>query len=173
MLATPHMMTGAAIGKGVRRARIALPLAFGSHFLLDAIPHLDGHALYGVPGGRITRGEALVTIVDVVVGVALVLWAVGRQPGRKTMLWAAFAAIVIDLVDNVPPFSRWFRACPGLASVSAFHHGIQTDLTRSQWVLGFGTQIAVLIVVLWVVRVWRARVSPVPSVPQAQGGVTR
>jgi hypothetical protein len=162
MIGTPHMMTGAAIGKIARRPQIALPAAFASHFVLDAIPHLDQHALFGVAGGRVTVGEAWATVVDVFLGVTLVLWAVGRQPGRRTMLWAAFMAIVIDLVDNVPPFSHWFRGWAGTLWLSRFHHGIQIHMTRSQWVIGFGTQIVVFAAALWVVRCWKrsaARIS--------------
>lgn len=39
MTATNHALTGAAIALAVKRPELALPLAFVSHFVLDAIPH--------------------------------------------------------------------------------------------------------------------------------------
>src|SRR5947199_309584 len=41
MLATPHLVTGAAIGKVLKRPALAWPVAFASYFLLDHVPHLD------------------------------------------------------------------------------------------------------------------------------------
>ena len=155
MLATPHMITGAAIGKMTRRLWIALPLAFVSHFALDFIPHLDSHGLFGVKGGGPTPAEAGMAALDTVFGIALVMWAVGRQPGRRTMLLAALCAAVIDLADNVPPWGPHFQAWPGTAWLSAFHHGHSHGLAADHWLLGLGTQIAVMVLALWIVLAWK------------------
>lgn len=172
MLGTPHMMTGAAIGKIVRRPHLALPLAFSSHFLLDSIPHMDEHALFGVAGVRVTLGEVSVAVLDVIGGIALLLWAIGRHPGRRTMLWAAFMAVVIDLADNVPPFRGWFRAWPGTSWLSAFHHGIQIDMPRTQWPLGLGTQVVALALAFWAVRMWKRHETPARPALQAGAGLS-
>lgn len=39
MTATNHALTGAAIALAVKKPELAIPLAFLSHFVLDAIPH--------------------------------------------------------------------------------------------------------------------------------------
>jgi hypothetical protein len=145
------MVTGAAIGKSVRPFWLAAVAAFASHFLLDFIPHSDTHSLFGGPGG-VTRAEVIGTLVDVVLGVALVLWATARQPWRRAAIWAAFAAVVIDLVDNVPPWGPHFQTWAGTAWLSAFHHGIQHNLPRAEWPLGIGIQIVFLAAALWVIR---------------------
>jgi hypothetical protein len=72
MMATPHMMAGAAIGKAVGRPWVALPIAFVSHFLLDAVPHLDSATLYGVKHAGPTVPEAAIAIADFVLGCLLV-----------------------------------------------------------------------------------------------------
>ena len=41
MTATNHALTGAAIALSVKSPVLAIPLAFVSHFLLDAIPHYN------------------------------------------------------------------------------------------------------------------------------------
>jgi hypothetical protein len=43
MIATNHALTGAAIVLTVKQPALALPLAFLSHFILDAIPHFGIH----------------------------------------------------------------------------------------------------------------------------------
>ena len=54
MMATPHMVAGAAIGRLLRRPWLAYPAAFVSHFLLDIVPHIDSHALFGADHGGLT-----------------------------------------------------------------------------------------------------------------------
>jgi hypothetical protein len=149
VLAAPHILAGAALAKVVRRPWLAVAVAFGSHFLLDIVPHIDSHGLFGVRRGGPTRGEALSALVDVAIGTALVLAMVSKQPRRRAMIAAAFAAIVLDLVDNVPPWGPYFQAWGGTAWLSAFHHGIQHNLTRAQWPLGIATQLPVIVLAVW------------------------
>lgn len=39
MTSTNHVMTGAVIAVAVKQPALAIPLAFASHFVLDAVPH--------------------------------------------------------------------------------------------------------------------------------------
>ena len=41
MTATNHALTGAAIALAVKKPEFAIPLAFISHFVLDALPHYE------------------------------------------------------------------------------------------------------------------------------------
>ena len=154
MLATPHMAAGAAIGKLLRKPSLAYPAAFASHFLLDRVPHLDSHRLFGRATAGVTTGEVTMAAIDTVAGIALVFWASREQPLRRVILGAALFGILIDLIDNVPPWGDWFSAWPGTAWLSTFHHAFQHNVARDQWLLGFGTQIAVVAVSLWVLRAW-------------------
>ena len=43
MLETPHVIVGAAIAYKVVNPALALPLALGSHFILDITPHWNPH----------------------------------------------------------------------------------------------------------------------------------
>lgn len=43
MTATNHALTGAIVAMAVKQPVIALPLAFLSHYILDAIPHFGIH----------------------------------------------------------------------------------------------------------------------------------
>ena len=71
-------------------------------------------------------------------------------PPFRLLLWGGFCGIVLDLVDNVPPWGPHFQTWAGTAWFSAFHHGIQHNLTPAQWPLGFATQAAVVALAVWV-----------------------
>jgi hypothetical protein len=159
MMATPHMMAGAAIGKTLRRPWLALPAAFLSHFLLDAVPHLDSHYLFGVEQGGPTVPEAAVAVADFVFGCWFVAWLVRGRRDRKLLLAAALCAIVIDLVDNVPPWGVWFSAWPVTAGLSEFHHALQVNVAWGGYPLGIATQVVTMGIALW--ALWpRARWQP-------------
>ena len=149
MMATPHMMAGAIIGRGLRRPWLAWPAAFGSHFFLDFAPHLDSHALFGAEHGGPTFLEAAIGIPDFVLGALLIGWLVWREPDRRVVLGGALFAILIDLIEDVPPFGPWFKSWPLTAWLSQFHHSFQHNVTPAQWYLGVGTQVVVVAVALW------------------------
>ena len=149
MMATPHMMTGAVIGKTLRRPWLAWPVAFASHFLLDITPHLDSHNLYGLDHGGPTVPEAAIGIADFVLGAAFVAWLVWRQPNRRVILGAALFAIIIDVIENVPPLGPWFKSWPGTSWLSEFHHAFQLNVEPHQYALDVATQVAVIAIALW------------------------
>lgn len=148
MLAIPHMLAGTAVVHKIQQPSLALPFALVSHLLLDVIPHLDSHAVFGVNSGGPTPAEVTMAILDFLTGIAIVIWATSYQPRRKLLLMGAFLGIAIDLFDNVPLWNGWFHELPGMAAFSAFHHGIQHNVHLDQWVLGFGTQIILVVISL-------------------------
>ncbi len=157
MMATPHMMVGAAIGRVLRRPWAAYPAAFASHFLLDTVPHIDSHALFGVAHGGPTPLEASAGVSDFLIGALAVGLVAMKQPARRVMLGSALFAILIDLVEYVPPLGPWFQSWGGSAWLVAFHHRIQHNLTPAQWPVGAGTQVAVLALALMVCLARRPR----------------
>jgi hypothetical protein len=148
MMATPHMVAGAAIGRVLRRPWLAYPATFASHFLLDFVPHIDAHTLFGAKHGGPTRLEATAGIADFLVGALVVGLVAKRQTRRRVMLGGALFGILMDLVEYVPPFGPWFQSWAGAASLTGFHHRIQHNLTPAHWPLGAGTQVATLAIAL-------------------------
>ncbi len=62
MMAINHAMTGALIGATVSEPAAALPLAFASHFLLDAVPHYDpasGSTVSNITSKKFIREQLL------------------------------------------------------------------------------------------------------------------
>ena len=155
MFVTAHALTGAAIGrKCVRAPWMALVLAFASHFALDVIPHTDAHSLLSL-NGRVTRPEALTAALDTAFALFAVILLTRGLKRRRFLIGAAFAATVIDLVDNVPPWGPWFHHSAATAWLSHFHHGIQHSVGGEQWLLGFGTQLLVCALAVWAIRTGR------------------
>ncbi len=154
MLATPHILAGAAVGKAVRNPWIALPVALLSHFALDAMPHLDAHGLFGRPGAM-APAEAVAAGIDLLAGVALVVWMAGSDPRRRLIFAAAFAGIVVDVIFNSPLWSESLGTWHYTAWLSTFHRDAQHNVVRSQWPLGFSTQALTIAASLWVLRAWK------------------
>jgi hypothetical protein len=152
MMATPHMLAGGALGRVLRRPWLAYPAAFASHFVLDVVPHIDAHGLFGVPGGGLTPPEAVTGFADAFVGATVVALLAARQPVGRVILGGAVFGVLMDLVEYVPPFSLWFGRLAVAAPISAFHHGIQHNVDPSNWPLGVATQAAVValsLALLW------------------------
>lgn len=73
MTFTNHLMTGAAIGMAVDRPLIALPLAFLSHFVLDALPHF-GTKYHERHEFHVSSLKRAVLAIDAILGFSLLLW---------------------------------------------------------------------------------------------------
>ncbi|MFO8080160.1 MAG: hypothetical protein R6V07_07620 [Armatimonadota bacterium] len=146
MMATPHLLTGAAIGRSLnRRPWLALPAAFASHFLLDATPHLDSNDIYGSANGW-TVPEVGIGVADFILGCILVVLLTRARPWRPMAVWGAFFAMVIDLAYTIPPWGPLLTQWSGTAWLDRFHHGIQPDVAPENLLLGFGTQAAVMLI---------------------------
>jgi len=153
------MFTGAAVATVSRRPWLGWPAAFASHFLLDYIPHVDSHALFGAPGGGPTVPEAATAVADFVAAVAVILWLVHRRADRRLALGGALFGIIIDLAELAPVVGPWLEGFPGTAWLHQFHHGFQHNLTRAQWPLGVATQAVTIGLTAWVVCCWQPRMA--------------
>lgn len=127
MTAINHALTGAVIGLTVSNPAVALPLAFVSHFVCDAIPHYDPP---GTPGERIASKRLVreQIIGGAVLCFLLVMLLFVTQP----MHWlvAAFGAFLAASPDLLW-IPRWLTARrtgidPGANGwFYQFHHRIQ------------------------------------------------
>lgn len=78
MTISNHMLAGAAIALVVKQPILVLPLAFASHFVLDAVPHFGypgGEGFAGVFRHKLSYAEAAYSVVSFMVLLATVgLW---------------------------------------------------------------------------------------------------
>ncbi len=143
MLAGPHIAVGAMIGRSSRRAWIALPLAFVSHYLLDAMPH----AYLSLRDPRALPLKAAIVAADALIGLALVFWITRRQSHWRLILGSAFAAVMLDLMNPVTSLGKWLARSPGTAWLISVHIRSVYHVPFGEWLLGFGPSIAVLALV--------------------------
>lgn len=152
MTATNHALTGAVIALGIRQPMAAVPLAFLSHFVLDALPH------FGIPGGDVfERNRRAITkvvfAVDAVLVIVAFLWLglMHHQVSNWLLLGCAFVAYLPDVLW-LPRFIREVRTHawrPGGWFIR-FHQGIQWGerpwgvVVELVWLVGMGIGVVVL-----------------------------
>ncbi|NIT03722.1 hypothetical protein GTO10_02200 [Candidatus Saccharibacteria bacterium] len=107
MLLTPHVAAGMAIGAAIPDPKIAVPLAFASHFVLDAVPHWDevGLGLLEKRFKRISRSAFKAVLFDFLVALSLALFLIYfAMPdfGVAVTLGACFVASILPDIYYLP-----------------------------------------------------------------------
>jgi len=90
-------------------------------------------------------------------GIALLFWAISKQPKRRLLILGGFLAILVDILYYIPPWSSLFRALPVLSQLAEFHSRIQHNVGRSGWLVGFVTQAFVVALALIILKKQRRR----------------
>lgn len=165
MFVLPHVLTGTAIGKAWPRARYALPAAFVSHLVLDAIPHAEVTDIPGMP----EETKALLGAVAIVVSVGLVVGLSWPQRHRWVMIGAGACGILLDVINYMGPWAAWFQHSAATAWFSDFHALIQRNWHGMSIPLGLTTQAVVIGVALWVI-LRRPRPLPPPLAGEGEEG---
>lgn len=143
------MIVGAAIATAVANPALALPLALGSHFVLDKIPHWNPHLLtetkkYGKPTGKSTLIVAADVSASLVVSLSIASLTLPDNIKALTILAACFLAILPDVVEgpyfflNIRPkfIEKWIN----------FQRAFQIN---TSFVPGVLTQVVTVAVSLW------------------------
>jgi hypothetical protein len=106
MTAINHALTGAVIGLVITNPVVALPLAFVSHFVCDAIPHYD---MPGTPGERIVSSRL---IREQIIGGALLcfLLVVVLYISQPVHWWVAALGAFLAASPDLLWIPRWLEA---------------------------------------------------------------
>lgn len=144
MIALNHMLTGTAIALAVRQPALVVPLAFLSHFVLDATPHFGGLPFYEY--GH--KYFPLAMVADGILSVSSVTTVMLLQPLLAPVIGlGAFFAILPDVfwlyyyTQGRPKFwfftfhqkIQWFERPPGLIVEAAYLVFISTVITALIW----------------------------------------
>ena len=113
MIETPHVVVGAAIAMKVANPALALPLALGSHFVLDKVPHWNPHLFtetkkFGKPSQRSTFIVAADIITSIIIGISIARLALPDTTAFLTVIAACFLSVLPDIVEG-PYFFLNFR----------------------------------------------------------------
>lgn len=136
MTATNHALTGALIGLAVANPVVALPMAFASHFVLDAVPHYGGsHNPLHWMRSRLFKS---LLVVDVCFCIGLVLILSSARPAHWLVAaLCAFVATSPDLfwVKQFLTAVRRNHFVPGKALFLRFHDFVQWFQRPIGWVV--------------------------------------
>ncbi len=95
MIALNHALTGEAIALTVRRPALAVVLAFFSHFIVDAIPHLGNVAFY-TPGNPVF--PYILAIDGLLTTASVAITCHCARDKARLILVCVFAAILPDIL---------------------------------------------------------------------------
>lgn len=140
MLITTHTFAGAAISSVFQNPVIGVPLAFGSHFVLDAIVHYDPKL------SGFTHNRTLVLVIDFAFALLISIFLVWRTGGTY-LLYGIIAATFMDLDVILHLNNRMPKVFP--KSLSRLHHNIQNE--TNQKLLGLITQLILIVMSLKVI----------------------
>lgn len=154
MLATAHVIIGAAAGLAMPNAPLAFVAGVVSHHLMDMVPHWDSGSFYypkkeaPAPSGR----DLLIAIVDCVIAVWVVVQLL-QLPAlpyeARNMLWGAVGGIVPDLWHHSPGLQRFTRHWSWSGVWYRFHNIFHATISPEYWWFGVLTQILFAGVAWW------------------------
>jgi hypothetical protein len=147
MTATAHALVSGAIAASVRNPSLALPLAFFSHFIMDAVPHWDFGTNWRM---RSKATTGMIAIFDTLLGFTVAYFIYGG----KVPLWILLGTVALgNLPDWLEAPYYLFFAKPDSKGPTA-SSGFMEKLTyriyktenifhsKAQYPLGVLTQIA-------------------------------
>ena len=149
MLETPHVVVGAAIAFKVGNPALALPLALGSHFIIEKIPHWNPHLnTEKKTQGKVSRQSLKIIIVDtvlaLVLGSAIALRAYPDVKRVVVVLMGAFLAALPDLIEA--PYYFLNKESGFITKWIKFKKSIQAD---ANVIPGLIYQLVTVIAALW------------------------
>lgn len=149
MLEAPHVLLGVAIASKAVHPALAIPLSFGSHFVLDMVPHWNPHLNTEMRTyGKVTKQTKFIIYADLALSVLITLYFASRalpnQLQAANIALSATASILPDLIE-APYF--FFKIKTGiLESWIRFQKSIQSD---AEPIVGIITQIAIMAASIW------------------------
>ena len=148
MLLTAHAAVGAAIGASTENLPLIIILAFLSHFVLDILPHSDWGMWHDYEKDfKLKLKDYILVFCDIlmVLIMSLYLW---NNLGNNYIMIGIFAAILVDLVDNVPYIKDILRKLPLFSQIHRVHRKLHFQLSINHWIFGSLLQIIVVLICL-------------------------
>ena len=151
MLELPHMLIGAAIATSIGNPLLSLPLALGSHFVADLVPHWNPHIYretkkYGKP----TRRSTVIIIVDSTLSLGLGLFIASQAlpdvSKALIMLAACLLAVLPDVVEA--PFFYFGVKPEWMIRLINWQRKLQVN---APLLPGLAIQLVVVIVATWLI----------------------
>lgn len=161
MLATAHVIIGAAAGLAMPNAPLAFVAGIVSHHLMDIVPHWDSGSFYypKKEAPSVSVRDVVIAVIDLAVAVWVMvqLMTLPALPYEaRAMIWGAVGSLVPDLWHHSPGLQRFTRHWSWSGAWYRFHHTFHTTINPKYWWFGILTQVAFAGVAWWsITRVLR------------------
>ncbi|HBO61075.1 TPA: hypothetical protein DD449_05375 [Candidatus Berkelbacteria bacterium] len=133
------------VAKNLKNPWAIFFIGVASHFLLDAIPHLDV--------GTFTRplNYQPIWVYPIVLGEAIILALVyykvfHKEPKFKLMMFGGFSAILVDVLDNL---NFWKKGVPFFTQLHSTHEWFHYNISPDHWYLGLLTTLILTGGLVW------------------------
>ena len=126
MTAANHALTGTLIAVLIREPVVALPLAFFSHFVCDALPHFDSHFEFGKRSMYVYLFFDGLAVICILAGLLI---GVGLPSPLLVVACAAFA-MAPDLMWLYYGVTDKLNRYTTYGSFATFHHKIQWSASK-------------------------------------------
>jgi len=151
MTITPHILAGAALATATKSLPVAFLLGFVSHFVLDAIPHLDPGTFFAIPGDEDKPWPAWVyitAILEFIITMAVFIILFNNRSDFAIISVGALGGISVDIIDNNP--LKFIHKWPVFKQFHAFHELIHYELPIDKWYWGLLSQLVIIGLSFWV-----------------------
>ena len=151
MLETPHVIVAAALAYKVGNPALALPLALGSHFVLEKVPHWNPHLntekkKYGHLTSQTKRIIFIDSFIALITGFYIASLTLPNLEQAIVIVFACLFSILPDLLEA--PYFFWDYKNKSIKKLHKFQKSIQNDTTPLP---GLFTQIlTILAAILWI-----------------------
>jgi hypothetical protein len=124
MTTTAHALTGAMIATVIKKPRYAIPLAFLSHFVCDALPHFGLSISFG------SLGMFAWLVIDGLVAIGFALFLIKKKVWNPVLLAiCGFAAMSPDLTWLYYGLKGQGHNLAAFDPITHFHYIIQWSQT--------------------------------------------
>ncbi|MBU2496895.1 MAG: hypothetical protein KJ767_02450 [Nanoarchaeota archaeon] len=141
MIFLAHALLGTLIGYSLSNLFLIAIIAFLSHFLLDALPHIDTGSFKRK--SQYTRKDWYIVMFDIIIGLAFVIYF-ALKLGFLPVFIGAFFAILPDAIDG----SAWlfkFKKMAFFKKMNAFHENFGFKMKHEFILLGYIIEVAVIL----------------------------
>lgn len=150
MIAAPHMIIGALIGSLIQNYPLAFLAGFVSHFIFDAVPHLEHSTFLPLEKRhdyKLTTRVIIFEFFEILLGIFIV-FLFFKKFQNPAIFWAVAGAVIPDW-HMVPYIGMKLRNVWGFKQFHQFHSWIHFDLKAKYWLFGLPVYIIVIGITIW------------------------
>ncbi|PIP21890.1 MAG: hypothetical protein COX39_00555 [Candidatus Nealsonbacteria bacterium CG23_combo_of_CG06-09_8_20_14_all_40_13] len=151
MLATPHILAGAAVATATGNVPLGIVSAYASHYILDMVPHVDIGVFHDKDdeNWQLSKQEIALAAAEIILGTVILIYLVWGKKFVTLALVGGFFGLLPDLLDNVPWWQNYFRHASWYAPFNFLHQKLQLRLESNKWYWGIPFQLIIIGGAIW------------------------